>query len=487
MRQLLRYLNPIQRLGYTKYSFWFPLIFSIIISCASEFYAYAIIHNPLAVGSYIIFIHVALVIYFSFRDGVKGGAITTIVSIAYYVYIIFSRNYSGDQLARSIDAVIILGILFFLLAGVIGWLKQTIDGLIEREKDERRRLQAIISQLPVGVVITDKEGRVQETNKKFEQILGTKIPLGFFVGGKPLLTTAQNGKPIIISQGPLATTLASGKPVIGKEYEITKKDGKHVYVQSSAAAIHNKAGKIIAAALIANDVTQQKEMEQRKDDFVNMASHELKTPITSMKLYTEALIKRLNTKDESVKKILQRIQYQTENLQELISDLLDVSRIQTGKLSFNKEDFVLNELVEETVQALQESTSDHSISIKAKRKVMVHADRFRLYQVLTNLLTNAIKYSPQGGDIKVVVTIIERKAVVSVQDYGIGIPKDQYRKIFERLYQVTGQKEKTFPGLGMGLYISKEIIRRHRGNIWVESQKGKGTTFYFAIPLKQEK
>lgn len=485
MKRILRYLNPISRLGHRKYSFWFPLLTSLLITVLSEFYAYSILQNPLAVGAYIIFIHVAIIIYFAFRDGIKGGVITVFFAIAYYAYIIDTRNYAGERLTAGIDTSIVLAVLFLALACVIGWLKQTIDKLIEREKDERRRLQTIISQLPVGVVITDSHGKVIEVNKRLESILGTKIPIGYSVAQEPVVETRHKGKKITPSSGPMATALSTGKPVVGREIAVTRKDGKVVYIQVSASPIHNDRGKIIAAASISADITQQKEMEKRKDDFVSMASHELKTPITSMKLYMEALTKRLNTDDERTLKILSRIRYQTENLQELVSDLLDVSRIQTGKLSFNKEDFSLNALIEETMQGLQESTSKHTITFKSKSKIMVYADRFRLYQVLTNLLTNAIKYSPDGGEIAIALKHVDGKVVVTIKDNGIGIPKAQQKKIFERLYQVTDPKEKTFPGLGMGLYISKEIMRRHKGHIWVESEKDKGSTFYFSLPLKK--
>jgi PAS domain S-box-containing protein len=487
MEPLIRFLNPISRLGYRKNSFWFPFIVSVLFIVLSEFYIYSIVGNPQNAGAtYIIFAHIAFAVYFSFRDGVKGGVIASLLAVVYYFYIIYTRNYTGDRLTSGINTSLVLGLIYLLISFVIGWLKQTIDTLIGREKDAKRRLQAIISQLPVGVIITDRQGRVVETNKRIDVLLGTKIPIGFRVGDKALLEARSKGKLINPSQEPLALALATSKIVVGKEMIIKRKDGKHVYLQVSASPIHNHEGKVIAAASISTDVTQQKELEKRKDDFVNMASHELKTPITSMKLYLEVLTARLQTEDKNIKKILSRIRYQTENLQELVSDLLDVSKIQTGKLTFNKTEFVLNELVSEIIQDMQDSTSKHDITFHTKQKVTVYGDRFRLYQVLTNLLTNAIKYSPDGGVVKVSLKREDSKAVVRVQDFGIGIPREQQKKIFDRLYQVTDPKEKTFPGLGMGLYISKEIMRRHKGTIWVESEKDKGSTFFITLPLKHD-
>jgi signal transduction histidine kinase len=202
-----------------------------------------------------------------------------------------------------------------------------------------------------------------------------------------------------------------------------------------------------------------------------------------MKLYVESLLSKVKqTDDEQMTRVITRVMYQTEKLQDLVSDLLDVSKIQTGRLTFNREVFVINELIEETVQELQVSCPVHKLTFDSKKKIKVYADKFRVYQVLTNLITNAVKYSPDGGKIAVKISTEGKKITVSVTDKGIGIPKHQQKKIFEKLYQVTEPKEKTFPGLGMGLYISKEIVKRHKGNIWVESGKNKGSTFSFTLP-----
>lgn len=488
MNGVLQYINPITRLGQKKYSFWFPFSITLLSCILLELYAYILMHDPNAVGLLAIFVFIALIIYFAFRDGIKGGAITTVITILYYFYIIYTRHYKGQQLITSIETTLTLGFIYFFLANVIGWLKQNIDTLIEREADEKKRLKAVIQQLPVGVIVTDKKGKIVEANKKVDSILGMKVPLGFTIGEKALMDSQYQGKPTQISRSPLVQTLHTGKPVVGKEYTITRSDKKQVHLQVSAAAIHSNSGKIIAAASIINDITQQKEIEQRKDDFVNMASHELKTPITSMKLYIDSLMARIETyNDERANKTLSNIKNQTERLQKLVNDLLDVSRLQTGKLSFTKEEFRIDTLVEEIIEVLQASTKKQDIVITKKLPLTVFADRFRMYQVITNLITNAIKYSSKGQKINVQVLKKDNKVIVSVEDFGIGIARDQQKKIFERLYQVTDDTEKTFPGFGMGLYISREIVRRNNGAIWVQSEKGKGSTFYFSLPLMKNK
>ncbi len=163
--------------------------------------------------------------------------------------------------------------------------------------------------------------------------------------------------------------------------------------------------------------------------------------------------------------------------------MLDASRLQTGKLSFERKPIRLDKLVEETITDLNRATEGRDIKILKTKKVTVCADRFRIYQVITNLITNAIKYSPPTTPIHVKIETERKTARISVQDYGIGIDNDQQNKIFERLYQVGGETPNTFPGFGMGLYISKEIVRRHRGKIWVKSEKGKGSIFYFTLPI----
>ena len=157
--------------------------------------------------------------------------------------------------------------------------------------------------------------------------------------------------------------------------------------------------------------------------------------------------------------------------------------MQTGQLTYNEECFDLGELVRETVHNLQAATQSHKILIEGEVHVQVSGDRDRIGQVLINLLTNAIKYSPQANKVMVSISKNASQAVVRVQDFGIGIAEAHQQRIFERFYQVGDPVERTFPGLGIGLYIAGEIVKRHKGRIWVESKKGKGSIFIFTLPL----
>lgn len=228
----------------------------------------------------------------------------------------------------------------------------------------------------------------------------------------------------------------------------------------------------------------QKELERRKDEFISMASHELKTPVTSIMMFIQYIQRSLNREhiiayDASFK----RVDEQLNKLGKLISDLLDVSRIQGKELKYNLKKMDLNILVKDTVASIEPLSSKHNIQVNGKIRKKVIMDPDRVGQVLTNLLTNAIKYTPKARIIRVQMTSSDTKACVAIKDRGIGIDEVQQQKIFQRFYRGVDITERTYPGMGIGLYISKEIIKKHGGQIWVESQKGKGSTFYFTLPF----
>jgi two-component system CheB/CheR fusion protein len=242
----------------------------------------------------------------------------------------------------------------------------------------------------------------------------------------------------------------------------------------------NKTSLILLAI---EDITERKQLEQQKDEFVSIASHELKTPITSVKAYTQILGQRFR-KAEDMKSVelVEKMDAQLDKLTNLIGDLLDITKIEAGRIQFHESYFDFNELIEETVVELQRTTSKHRITKKLQPGVTVYGDRDRLGQVLTNFITNAIKYSPQADKIIVKTDVDKNNVTLSVQDFGVGLSQKDQAKVFERFYRVGGSDQATYPGLGLGLYIASEIIKRHKGRIWVESKKANGSTFYFSLP-----
>jgi len=230
------------------------------------------------------------------------------------------------------------------------------------------------------------------------------------------------------------------------------------------------------------DITDQYEIIRQKDEFIGVISHELKTPLTSMKGYIQMLSKRFGEKDPELNKYLLKVDTQILKLTKLINESLDVTRIDSGKLQLNNASFNLNTLVKEIVDEVQSITESHTIKVKAKGKALLVNDKDRVGQILINLLSNAIKYSPEAN--KVIVTTRSNKNSyhIIVKDFGIGIPKSQQDKIFDRFFRADVLNSNTFPGLGLGLYISYELAKRLSGSLVFKSIKGKGSIFNLSLP-----
>jgi signal transduction histidine kinase len=224
-----------------------------------------------------------------------------------------------------------------------------------------------------------------------------------------------------------------------------------------------------------------------RDEFMSLASHELKTPVTSLKMYTQVLQRQAERRgDADLADRLVKMDRQTDKLTGLINDLLNVARIQTGQLEYVDETVDLNAIVHECVDTIQPTTTRHHIIVEGTIDGHAWGDSERIGQVVTNLLTNAIKYSPRADRVIVRLEASAGNAVVSVRDFGIGIDDEHREKIFEQFYRVSDPSEKTYPGLGLGLFIAGEIVKRHGGTITVQSASGEGTTFTVTLPLQHE-
>ncbi|MEO8853401.1 MAG: PAS domain S-box protein [Ginsengibacter sp.] len=268
------------------------------------------------------------------------------------------------------------------------------------------------------------------------------------------------------------------------EHRFKRFDGVYRWQLSRAIPLHDKSGKIQSWIGSSTDIQDIKNQEHQKDFFISMASHELKTPITSIKGYIQILQSMYaGSEDFSLTKSLDRIHLQIEKLTKLIGDMLDVSKIRSGNLSFQKTVFDMNPLIKEVIEEIEMTHPENKIIFKNGRQLPVFADRERISQVLTNLFTNAVKYSIKKGDIIVTSEKTQNNVMVSVKDEGIGIDRNYQQRIFERFYRVAGKSEKTFPGFGIGLFIASEIIKSHKGNIGVQSEPGKGSIFYFTLPF----
>lgn len=279
---------------------------------------------------------------------------------------------------------------------------------------------------------------------------------------------------------------------IETELRIFDKDGIPKWHLARATAIKNEEGVINSWISSCTEIQKLKDDEKRKESFLKLVSHELKTPVTSIKGYIQLLQSILPEKVEAdsrnipVKPYLHRIESQIERLIRLISEMLDLSRIEQNELILELSDFQLNEQIETVIEDLSFSHREMQIDISHEEKISIKADKERIGQVITNLITNAVKYSPDTKKVSVRVFRTEdNQAAVSVKDYGIGIALQEQQQIFKRFYRVSGNKDETYEGFGIGLYLSNEIIEKHQGRILVKSEPGKGSEFTFKLPLNQ--
>ena len=238
--------------------------------------------------------------------------------------------------------------------------------------------------------------------------------------------------------------------------------------------------------LAIEDITERRNIEQRKDDFLSIASHELKTPLTTVVGYVQ-MMQRLIPEQASDKfrSVVAKTEVYVERLNQLLTELLDVSRIQSGNIELHKELFDFDKMITEAVEGMQTATPKYRIKADGRAGVAYFGDESHLTQVLTNLISNAIKYSPDADEVEVHVSRVSDFIKVSVKDFGMGIKEDERKKIFERFYRV-GAIQKNFPGMGIGLYICDQIVKNHGGSFWVESELGKGSVFSFTLPINYD-
>jgi two-component system sensor histidine kinase/response regulator len=231
------------------------------------------------------------------------------------------------------------------------------------------------------------------------------------------------------------------------------------------------------------EIEFRKQAERKKDEFISIASHELKTPLTSVKGYMQLLERNLDRGDiATVKRHLDKAQIQMEKLSDLIADLLDISKIESGKLKFNKKYFDINVLLDSVIEIIYQSNPEFKILKKGNVNQEIFADEARIEQVVINFLTNAIKYSPGTTEIHINLESFGDRIYLGVRDFGIGIVPEMQQHVFDKFYRVE-ETAMRFQGLGIGLYISSEIIRRHSGEIGVKSQPSEGSEFYFTLPV----
>ncbi len=352
-------------------------------------------------------------------------------------------------------------------------------------------LETVIASIADGVMMTDAEGRIILENDAARRLTGrtqSAVSLGLEAQIAVYALRAPDGTPIPPAELPLGRAVR-GETVAEQVLIVRRADtGEDRFLMCSSAPVRAGGDAITGAVAVFRDITEMKQIDQMKDDFVSIAAHELRTPLTAIKGYAELLERRLSMQQgrESDQRSLGVIRKQTERLASLVNEMLDVSRIEGGRLQLNAEPFDLSALISEVVSNMRVSSETHLLSLAAVPGIEVNGDAARIEQVLLNLITNAITYSPEGGEVDVRVWTEENAALVSIRDQGVGIASDELPQLFDRFYRAPRAGVMRSGGMGLGLYICREIVARHGGTIRAESVEGMGSTFTFSLPLAEK-
>ncbi|MEO6327291.1 MAG: PAS domain S-box protein [Ginsengibacter sp.] len=365
--------------------------------------------------------------------------------------------------------------------------------------ESERRLNILFKRAPDAVVIINEHQKIIEWNPKAETIFG------FTAGevlGKLLSDTIIPVNYREAHKNGMMHFLRTGEgPVLNKTIEITAlhKTGREFYINLSISSVKIETEWLFIAflsdiserkkteeALIRKEaeLIQAKSLEQQKNEFLSIASHELKTPLTTIKAYTQVALACCADTPDKVTEYLKKVDEFSNKLNSLVTELLDISRIDAGKLKITTKRIDMSVFLEDILSSLQYITSNHTIIFNEKAHALVNIDQLRLEQVISNIIDNASKYSPGKNEIVVTSQIKNDQVITSFKDFGIGIPEQNLPKIFNRFYRVN-EASMQFSGLGIGLFISSEIVKQHGGEIWVESELNKGSTFYFSLPIVQ--
>ncbi len=364
---------------------------------------------------------------------------------------------------------------------------------LERERDhseqETRKLGVILQSIGEGIFVVDTASRVLIFND------AASILSGFFkdeVVGKPYQSVLrfvyeETGLPYSAA---IKTAFVGGAvhEIAGKT-ALLRKDGTRMPVVVGAAPLRDAAGGLTGVVVVFRDVTKEREIERQKSDFVSFASHQLKSPLTGIRLYTEMLISgQSGPLTDAQRDTLSAIYQGSERMLSLIKALLDISRIERGMIGAERDIIVIPHIIEKALEDLAPNVNEKKLKVATDYDTSLPAvmeNQKFMEMVFQNLLSNAVKYTPSGGSITVKIRKVKDEIIASVSDTGCGIPREDQAHIFGRFFRARNVVDKSaIEGMGLGLYIVKEFIENIGGRIWFESTEGKGTTFYVAWPIR---
>lgn len=411
----------------------------------------------------------------------------------------FGEQFEGTLTASFIEAITIDGPEVQTLLSCSTYIAAALANarLHADVENERARLRSILDQLPEGIIITEAaNGRINYANTAAAAILGLPI--------KTLISTSlhQNAQAIVSHNGTTQVVLPwnfaviralSGETISSQETSMIRPDGKNVTILSSSAPVRSTGGTITGAVIVFQDITAQKSLEQQKNEFLSFASHELRTPVTAIQGFAEILQLQIESGQQPGPQSLRAlaiINEQSQTLTRLVDEMLDLTRIDNMQLTLHRSRCDLVAMLRDVIETQASTTKKHQLrlvldGLAGADNMAAFVDKNRCAQIAGNLLSNAIKYSPEGGEIEIGLyysSAAHAEVVIWVKDHGIGIPESEITNIFKRFHRVQ-DIDPSISGLGIGLYLVKELVTLHGGRIWVESVEGRGSTFSVQLPL----
>ena len=370
-------------------------------------------------------------------------------------------------------------------ADELGELAETINDLSYKVKDaqettesERQRLDSVLRHMTDGVLATDRRGKIIIINSRAMDLLSISQDKAI---GQSIMKVLKLGekftfRQLLETQDELILNIPT--------------DDQDTILRGEFSVIQRESGFISGLVCVLSDITEQEKVEQERRSFVSNVSHELRTPLTSVKSYTESLIDGAWEDEEIAPEFLKVISTETDRMFRMITDLLNLSRMDQGKQDLNREFVSINELVAHIIDRFEmvlksEQYRNKKYTIErdfTQRTLWVEIDQDKFIQVIDNIMNNAIKYSPDGGKITCKLMETHNSVVISITDEGLGIPRKDIGHVFDRFYRVDKARARSMGGTGLGLAISKEVVQLHGGKIWVTSVENKGSTFFISLP-----
>lgn len=449
----------------------FLILIIVIIQFRLEFI------NLSTSGSSFVFM-IFFIVLTSLFWGVVGGLIMLIINTGFIAYTFQPQNMlalSQSEL-RQMGLFILEGLVIILLIYILRKSK-------EEEHAMREKFQVILASIGDAVIATDKTGKITYMNAKAQKLTDWKFHDAQKKQLHDILDIEEDSAVKAFSESVEAAMYKGKNLVMNKPMTLKNRRGKIIDIQDTIAPLRNINGKTIGVVIIFKDVSQSRAMEEQKEVLLGAISHELKNYITSIQGYTHIVEKKAKTtNNEQLISFTEKLNNKVEMMKNMVISMLDLSKLNMGKMDMHIDQFDIEELIRSTINDLEINTK-HIFRMKGALDVYVEADRMRIGQVLTNLISNAIKYSPEEKEIIITVNRKDMDVIVGVKDFGAGIAQEKLEKIFNPFYRAGSEKQnKTVTGSGLGLYISKEIIKQNGGDIWVKSEEGEGSTFFFSLP-----